>query len=287
MFFEQVLNLNFAQYVAIAFTNVGAAWVNSSIGMGGAIVSIPILLWIVPAQQAIPLSNTLAITRDIFLIQDAKEGVKHRLVFPLLIGSLIGSIVGYYFLSLLKNDNIIRIAGIAIILYEIYYIFFYSYINRDKVNEDTDGLDVEVPHKFEKVNSTFFLTSFLGSFLPHNWFHLIAGTLSGIMTGTIGMGGPILAAYLRQVVTNSNVIRTTLIAFFTVNGFLQILIMFVTGIMRLEYLIAAAVCLPFVAFGTWKAKEDGADKTPWHAYRFAISILIIIAALTLIFRSFL
>jgi len=257
--------------------------------MGGAVVSIPFLLWILPAKEAVPLSNTLALTRDSFLIKDALLGIKHKLVFPLIIGSFIGSVIGYYYLGQLSNVVLIRLAGGAIILFEIIY---WRYVHRrslDKIQVDVRGNAaekiVQPNHPFEKLNLGFLARSCVESFLPQKWGHVLAGLFSGIMTGTIGMGGPILAIYLRQVITDSLVIRSTLIAFFTVNSLLQVLLMLYNGILRIEYVLIALVCFPFVAFGSRMARME-VEKMEREGYRFGLSALIIVAALTLIFRSF-
>ncbi len=98
------------------------------------------------------------------------------------------------------------------------------------------------------------------------------------------MGGPPLVIYLRQVIPDKAQMRPLLLAFFTINGVMQIFSLGVHGLITWSVLQTALLCLPLLILGTVLGSKVS-TKINTRIYQRIVAVLLILAGTLLIFRT--
>ncbi|MFB9055845.1 sulfite exporter TauE/SafE family protein [Mariniflexile ostreae] len=164
--------------LSVIFT---ATLVRSTFGFGESLIAVPLLLFVIPVETAVPLSVLISVfIAAIVVAQDRKqihfESAKWLILFGIL-GIPLGLVLLFY-----GNETLIKI-GLAflIILYASYSLF------SKKV------LKLEKDHKI--------------------WL-FVCGFLSGILGGAYGLNGPPLVVYGNLRHWTAKRFRATLQAYF-------------------------------------------------------------------------
>ncbi len=97
-----------------------AMFVQSGIGFGLALVSMPLLVGIIGLQQATPVVALFAVVAEIFVLLRYRESMSFRAVWPLIVASLIGIPVGVYLLSTMDPTLITMLLGVLLVAYALY-----------------------------------------------------------------------------------------------------------------------------------------------------------------------
>ncbi len=111
---------------------------------------------------------------------------------------------------------------------------------------------------------------------------LILGFLCGAITGLIGMGGLIVAAFLTADGTRPAVLRATLIAYFVPLGVLAIALMYWQGLYTEGSLTVTALALPIFASGVWLGGRHFLSATPEQFRRYTLGLLIVLGFAALV-----
>lgn len=111
---------------------------------------------------------------------------------------------------------------------------------------------------------------------------LILGFLCGMITGLIGMGGLIVAAFLTAAGTRPAAMRATLIAYFIPLGLLAIALMARQGLYTKESLTVTALALPVFAAGVWLGGRHFLSATPEQFRKYTLGLLIMLGLAALI-----
>ena len=192
-----------------------AGFVQGLTGFGSALVAIPLLTFIIDIKTAVPLCmlNGLIITS--YLAYTLRCHLDRKKIYPLLIGSLPGIIVGVYLLK--EVDAVFIRYGIGLLL--IGYSLFNLIVSPRPLN----------PGRF--------------------W-----GYLAGFLTGTIGAafsaGGPPAIIYTTLTSWKKDEIKATLTGFFVVICYITALLHAATGITTLFPVKIFVITAPFVLIGT-------------------------------------
>lgn len=158
-----------------------ATLVRSTFGFGESLIAVPLLIFHLPIEVAVPVSVLLSIViAAVVVVQDKKE-VHFYSAKWLIIYSLLGIPIGL-FLLIHGNENLIKsILGAIIILYSSY-----SLLSKKNFNLTTDS----------KV-----------------WL-FICGFISGVLGGAYGINGPPLVIYGNLRNWSARHFRATLQAYF-------------------------------------------------------------------------
>lgn len=158
-----------------------ATLVRSTFGFGESLIAVPLLIFFVPIDVAVPLSVLISIViAGIVVIQDRKK-IYFNSAKWLILSALLGIPIGL-FLLIYGNEQFVKsILGIFIILYAIYSLFS---TNTFKLKSDS------------KI-----------------WL-FTCGFLSGIFGGAYGLNGPPLVIYGNIRRWSPKHFRATLQAYF-------------------------------------------------------------------------
>ena len=99
---------------------VGAI-VGTVMGFGGGLIALPVVLWVLPIFLATPLLNAMSLVRSLALSKEVGKGLKHKMIYPLILGNLAGALFGTFVLiNMRDNISLVRGIGVWIIFFEIW-----------------------------------------------------------------------------------------------------------------------------------------------------------------------
>ncbi|GAF18162.1 LOW QUALITY PROTEIN: membrane protein [Bacillus sp. JCM 19046] len=189
-----------------------ASLLQTSTGFGFSIIATPFLLMLFVPETAIQLNLVLSIIISLILLYKVKEDIHFPLVKRLFWGSLIGAPLGVGLLYLV-NEQFVKIA-VGLLLLAVTFLLV-----RNVTVTQTSSRDLSV------------------------------GSLSGMLTSSIGMPGPPLIVYFASARMTKESIRATTLCFlmiiYPISLFLQYLLV---GIKN-EVWVLSAYALPFVLIG--------------------------------------
>ncbi|WP_414045256.1 sulfite exporter TauE/SafE family protein [Macrococcus equi] len=243
----------------ILFAVIGAigAFLSGLIGIGGAIIMYPMLLFIPPlfnidmnptAAAGLTAAQVFFSTLSGSISQRKNENLNKSIIIPMSIGILLGSVSGAYLASIF-DESLINIVYTFLAILAVILMFIKVKANDSKTTYNKIAL-------------------------------FIVATVIGILSGIVGAGGaflivPILLTIFkvpfRVVVANS-----IIIAFVSSIG--TFLTKFLTGSVDIEHAIPLIIAsLIFAPIGTKVSK-----KTNQTVLRYILTALIIMAAIKMI-----
>lgn len=243
-------------YILVLVIVFIASLVRSTLGFGESLIAVPLLLFIIPAQIAVPLSVLLSIIISIFIIKQDFKAIDFHSVKFLLLYSLIGIPLGIMLL-LVGNERIIKAGlGVFIILYAAYSIFGRN------------------PKTLKKDN--------------HLWL-LICGLLAGIFGGAYGLNGPPLILYGNMRQWSAAKFRATLQPIFLTAGIISCIGYGAKGLLTNKVLIYFGLSLiimtPTISLGR-KISERIKDKTFFTYVYWALAVIGVTLIISSISKSF-
>ena len=199
-----------------------ASLVRSTLGFGESLIAVPLFLFFLPVDIAVPLSVMLSVVIAlIIVVQDHKKIHFHSakwLILYAVLGVPIGLVILMY-----GNETFVKLAlGILIIVYSLYSLYF------------SKGRHL-------KEDSRFWL--------------FVCGFLSGIFGGAYGVNGPPLVVYgnLRQ--WSAKHFRATLQAYFLPVSLVSVIGYYAKGLITTEvntyFFISLGTAIPAVFLGRY------------------------------------
>ena len=199
-----------------------ATLVRSTFGFGESLIAVPLLLFFIPIEVAVPLSVLISIiVAAVVVVQDKKE-VHFYSAKWLIIYAVLGIPIGL-FLLIHGNKNLIKsILGVIIILYSSYSLF-------SKRNFKLQG-DNKV------------------------WL-FVCGFFSGVLGGAYGINGPPLIIYGNLRNWTARHFRATLQAYFLPASIIGMVGYWYKGLwtstVTYYFLISLPVILPTIFLGRY------------------------------------
>ena len=199
-----------------------ATLVRSTFGFGESLIAVPLLLFFIPIEVAVPLSVLISIiVAAVVVVQDKKE-VPFYSAKWLIIYAVLGIPIGL-FLLIHGNENLIKsILGVIIILYSSYSLF-------SKRNFKLQG-DNKV------------------------WL-FVCGFFSGVLGGAYGINGPPLIIYGNLRNWTARHFRATLQAYFLPASIIGMVGYWYKGLwtstVTYYFLISLPVILPTIFLGRY------------------------------------
>lgn len=207
-------------YALIACIVLCAGVIQSVAGFGFGILVMIFLPRLLLYTEASVLSTMLSMLTSLLLAVTMLRRVHWRnLVFPL-IGSAVMTVVAVTFVKSQRNDTLLLLLGIALVVIGIYFFFFSSKI---------------------RIRPTWYAG-------------LIAGSLSGFLGGTFAIAGPPAAIYFMQSEEKSERYLATLSAYFVFSDSISIVSKISAGFATGNVWRGFAVGVCFLALGLMLGK---------------------------------
>ncbi len=182
------INLEIYQLLLIAVISLAASYVQSVTGFGFGIVAMIFLPSLLMYTEANVLSSILSSVTSVLVVIAMYRKIDWKnLAFPL-IGSFFANYIAITFMKNAKNEILILLLGVALLVLSAYF-FFYS----DKI----------------KIRPTWYAG-------------FIAGSISGVMSGLFAIGGPRVVVYYMQSEKDTNNYLATISAYFVFSGIISI-----------------------------------------------------------------
>lgn len=201
-------------YLVYAFAIFVGGVIQSSLGLGFLIFSLPIITLTTPPKVAVPFLLTLATFNTFIVTYKSRADIQVDRIWPLIPAGILGIPFGTIIL-LKANGYLIKIfIGITTILFAITITKLRKTITREKA-----GL---VP----------------------------AGFTSGVLQGSIGMSGPPVILFFQNQGMGKNPFRANLIFFFLILNIVTLVGYSLTGLLTKDVLFLSVLYLPVLIAGT-------------------------------------
>lgn len=199
-----------AALVIILFAGVSSGLT----GFGFALVSVPPLLLIFDPPTVVAINFILGLVTTAVVLMDSWKEVKVRTVLYLLPWAFAGLFVGAELLQLLSRSHIQLIAGVVVVGFALL------------------------------LSRTAPLPG-----IKSKWATAAAGTSSGVLSTSIGMGGPpvVLLFSARGLAKHS--FRATITAYFLITGALGLALLMAQGLVNGTHLWLALILTPAALLG--------------------------------------
>lgn len=199
--------------VAIALTITASGFVQSAMGFGFGIVAFVVLPFIVDVRLAHVVVSLSMIGPLSVAVWAYRRGIDWPTGGCCLGGAMLGLPLGLLVFSSVEAGWLVRGTGVAILLMAL------------------DGLMVRRERSKQSPLS--------------HWWSAVAGAASGLLSGSIGMGGPPIAAYAARQPWSPRRFKAFLISFSFVLSLLKVSALTVAGWIDQTVLFNCAVAMPF------------------------------------------
>src|SRR5215207_4647505 len=218
-------------------------------GFGGGLISIKLLVFVFNLNFSVQLEDIFEVGLSGLLIKGEIQKINKKVLIPLILGSIIGTLSGTYLLKSFANDILQRLLGIVIILFSLNLL--------RKENQDEHVLPAPVG--------------------------VLTGIIGGTLGGMYGASGPPFVIYLANQIKKKDILRATLIGLFAVDFSWRLAVFAVTGLITKDVLLMALYLTPALVVGTILGKKSffTIDEA---RYRKLVVILLVITGLLLVMK---
>lgn len=170
--------------ITLGITVFFAAALQSATGIGFGVIAGPIMLLLMNNSNSIQISIILNLLISILLVRSIRLEFDKPILKQLLIGSLLGLPLGLLIFLFVDVVTLKILAGVAVFFTALMVI-------RKNIQKKRPA---ETP--------------------PHRRSALIAGIVSGLMSSSLAMPGPVVAAWMSATGIEKQVVRATTLALF-------------------------------------------------------------------------
>ena len=193
----------------IAGAGIGLGfYVQTVAGFAASLFAIPVLISVLPMQEAIALMSVFLLLFSIVLVYKNWDSIAKKTVLELSVGILIGLTAGIFILKIGSPIILKKLLGGFILLF-----IAYNYLNKKRI---------KIPGK-------------LG---------ILFGVTGGMFSGMFSAGGPTYVMYVYNKIDSASVFRATLIGILAVTNILRIPMLVVYDILTTDTLMIALYLLP-------------------------------------------
>ena len=229
-----------------------ASLVRSTLGFGESLIAVPLFLFFLPVDIAVPLSVMLSVVIALVIVVQDHKNIHFYSAKWLILYAVLGVPIGIVIL-MYGNEILVKVGlGTLIILYCLYSLYF----NKIKALKEDNKL----------------------------WL-FICGFLSGVFGGAYGVNGPPLVIYgnLRQ--WSAKYFRATLQAYFLPVSLISVIGYYIKGLVTTQvntyFLIALITTIPAIFLGRYLNHQlkDGTFFKYAYWGLIAVSAILIISSL--------
>lgn len=221
-----------------------AFYTRALFGFGGALISIPLLVFFLPLKFAVPLEAIFEVVLSFLLIKGEVKNINFKILIPIVIGSIVGTFLGTYVLKSFANAFLLKALGVVIIL------FAFNLLQKS----DTKSKILPNPIGF------------------------LAGITGGTLGGIFGTSGPPFVLYLAYQVKQKDILRGTLIGLFTFDFTFRLGFFLINGLVTYDILLMALYLTPALVLGMLLGKRHFVVISE-EKYRILVFILLLITGL--------
>jgi hypothetical protein len=179
---------------------------------------------VLPADQVIGLLLPILILADVFAVAAHWRRWDTRLVLLLLPGSIVGMLVGTFFIANISPETLRLGIGVIVLLFVLYRL-------------------LEQP-----------IRRFL-QYRPRNWHGFLAGGIAGFVSTLAHVGGPPSAIYLLMQNVSPRVFVATTALFFAVVNWIKVPSYIYLNLFDFSTLNQILWLLPLLPVGVWVGKQ--------------------------------
>jgi len=117
-----MLPLSYSGLAVYAVVLIGAFAVRSAAGFGAVLVAVPLLALVMPLPMAVSVATALTLVTSIRYVSRDWRHIAWRQFSIIMVYTLIGVGLGFYFISMLDEHALQRGLGVFLILYAIYVL---------------------------------------------------------------------------------------------------------------------------------------------------------------------
>lgn len=209
--------MNPMNVAVIALIALLSAFIQSSTGFGFSIIAMSLWPLVMPLKYASAVTAISSFFVILGIAVKLRKHINYKLMLYPLISSTVTSLIGVAVMMAIADAIMRRVLGLVLVLLSIFFIFF-----NDKIH-----------FRQTPVNG------------------LIAGSVSGILSGLFNMGGPPMVVYFLSVTENKMEYNATLQCYFTLNGGLVLLLHLLMGNFNPQIAQYCGVSVLGVALGTF------------------------------------
>ena len=216
-------------------------------GFGFSILSLPLITLLISPKIAVPILVLYSIIINIVVFFSARKAFELKKIWILMIFGIIGVPIGTHFLITL-NDNLIKLFfGIFITVFGLLLLFGF----RRKI-------------KHEKI-----------SMIP-------IGFISGILSGSVSIGGPPLILFLSNQGVNKQVFRANLAVYFFILNIFTIPVYIYNGLISEQVLNYSLKFFPALLIGVIIGNIFSKKIREEHFRKITLFLLILMGILAVV-----
>ena len=182
------------QYLFMAIAMFGASALQSATGIGFGVIAGPVLLIVLNSRAAIQISIGLSLMIAAVLVPSLWRNTDRLLLLRLLAGSAAGVPIGLAVFLSIGIDHLKLLAGLAV-LFTLVFLF-------------RPGAGAKAAGAVSAGAET------AGAKRPGKLEQILLGAISGVMSGSLAMPGPVPAAWMSARSYGKDTIRATLLSLF-------------------------------------------------------------------------
>jgi hypothetical protein len=101
-----------------------AGFVNHVVGLGAAMVAMPIAVHFMPLNLAVPSSTLIVLALNMQLAWSYRQSIRWTHLLHILVGGIVGAIGGIWLVTSLHDKSLEILMGVFLIVYAVYALFF-------------------------------------------------------------------------------------------------------------------------------------------------------------------
>ena len=237
--------------VVLALVIAGSGFVQSSMGFGYAIVALGILPFFVDVRLANIVVSLSVLVPLTFAMWTYRHGLDWRVLRWCLSGAALGLPVGFFVFTTFDADWLVRSTGFMVFLIAVDSLF----MRRDVSAQAASPL-----------------------------WGVTAGVAGGILAGSLGMGGPPIAAYAARQHWSAAQFKAFLASFFLIIAVLRALGLVATGWVDQTVVFYSVAAVPFGLAGGYLGVLASRNIDVRHVRRTAMVVLLFLSV-GMIFRG--
>lgn len=190
------------QIIFLAISVAGASALQAATGIGFGVIAGPVMLMVLNSGSAIQISILLSFLIAAVLAPSLRSRIDRALLARLLAGSVAGLPLGLWIFISIDISLLKLLAGVAVSFTLIYVVRANApEANAPEANAITPAMETEGER--EKSSRSGGMAG-----------QLALGAVSGVMSGSLAMPGPIPAAWMTARGYGKETVRATLLAMF-------------------------------------------------------------------------
>lgn len=234
--------------VAICVIVFFAATVRSTIGFGAALISMPLLSFVIPVQTAAPFVALVMLLNSVGVLVRERRHISLRAVLPLVLPAIVSVPLGVW---LLRTGNERIVKGVLAVVVITFSVWSLRREHRQLLSND-------------------------------RWAPL-AGFVAGFLGGAYNVSGPPIVMYGALRHWYPEQFRGMLQSFFIVSGVWIVTVHFYHGLITRDVLVCFTMSMPSIFLG-WIAGTLLARRIPVERFRIIVQVLLLTLSVLLLWN---